>query len=72
MDGIQLAKARGVVFGRSKQLTPAQVAELQERRQQGVLIRTLMQDYQISKATVYRYLHTENAPTEGVSAASRQ
>lgn len=54
---IQLAKARGVVFGRSKQLTPAQVAEQQERRQQGVLIRTLMQDYKISKATVYRYLH---------------
>ncbi|MDQ2995524.1 MAG: recombinase family protein [Chloroflexota bacterium] len=59
MDGIQLAKARGVVFGRSKQLTPSQIAELQERRQQGVLIRTLMHDYRISKATVYRYLHTE-------------
>lgn len=72
MDGIQLAKARGVVFGRSKQLTPAHVAELQERRQQGVLIRTLMHDYQISKATVYRYLHTENAPAEGVSSASGQ
>jgi len=50
---------------RSKQLTPAQVAELQERRQQGVLIRTLMQDYQISKATVYRYLHAERASPKG-------
>jgi len=69
MDGIQLAKARGVVFGRSKQLTPSQIAELQERRQQGVLIRTLMHDYRISKATVYRYLHGENAPTEGTSSA---
>ena len=48
-----------------KQLTPEQVVELQERRQQGVLIRTLMQDYQISKATVYRYLHTEGALSEG-------
>jgi DNA invertase Pin-like site-specific DNA recombinase len=67
MDGIQLAKARGVVFGRSKQLTPEQVAELQERRQQGVLIRTLMQDYQISKATVYRYLSSNNTSTKGVS-----
>src|SRR5512134_1764798 len=38
MDGIQLAKARGVVFGRSKQLTPSQIADLQERRQQSVLI----------------------------------
>ncbi|MFV9507766.1 MAG: recombinase family protein [Oscillochloridaceae bacterium umkhey_bin13] len=64
MDGIQLAKARGVVFGRSKQLTPEQVAELQERRQQGVLIRTLMQDYQISKATVYRYLGMRNEKEE--------
>ncbi|GAB4211283.1 MAG: hypothetical protein OHK0022_45650 [Roseiflexaceae bacterium] len=56
MDGMQLAKAGGVIFGRSKQLTLAQVTELQEQHQQGVLIRTLMQDYHISKATVYRYL----------------
>jgi DNA invertase Pin-like site-specific DNA recombinase len=67
MDGIQLAKARGVAFGRSKQLTPAQVTELQERRQQGVLIRTLMQDYQISKATVYRYPRTNYPSTESFS-----
>lgn len=58
MDGIQLAKARGVVFGRSKQLSQSQIAELQERRKQGVLIRTLMHDYRISKASVYRYLQT--------------
>jgi DNA invertase Pin-like site-specific DNA recombinase len=63
MDGIQLAKAGGVMFGRSKQLTPAQIAELQERRQQGVLIRTLMRDYHISKAT--RYLQTDSARAEG-------
>lgn len=61
MDGIQLAKARGVVFGRSTQLTMAQIMEVQQRRQQGVLIRTLMHDYRISKATVYRYLHTKPA-----------
>jgi len=54
-----------VVFGRSKQLTPQQVAELQARRQQGVLIRTLMHDYQISKATVYRYLRAESVSMEG-------
>jgi DNA invertase Pin-like site-specific DNA recombinase len=64
MDGIQLAKARGVVFGRSKQLTPDQVAELQERRRQGVLIRTLMRDYHISKATVYRYLQEKHPQFE--------
>jgi hypothetical protein len=48
MDGIQNAKACGVMFGRGKHLTPSQITELQERRQQGVLIRTLMHDYRIS------------------------
>ena len=68
MDGIRLAKARGVVFGRTKQLTPPQVIELRERRQQGVLIRTLMHDYRISKATVYRYLHEDAGAAEASSA----
>jgi DNA invertase Pin-like site-specific DNA recombinase len=57
MDGIQKAKERGVQFGRDKSLAPAQVTELQQRRQQGALIKTLMADYRISKATVYRYLN---------------
>src|SRR5262245_33075782 len=56
MDGIENAKARGVVFGRHKSLTRQQIAELQDRRQQGALVRTLMNDYRIFKATVYRYL----------------
>lgn len=56
MDGIQKAKERGVQFGRNKSLTPAQLAELQEKRKQGTRIKTLMKDYSISKATVYRYL----------------
>ncbi len=56
MDGIVNARARGVVFGRHKCLTRQQAAELQGRRRQGTLIPTLMRDYRISKATVYRYL----------------
>lgn len=56
MDGIHKAKERGVHFGQQRKLTPKQVAELQERRKQGELIKTLMKDYAISKATVYRYL----------------
>lgn len=55
-DGIQKAKERGVRFGQSKRLAPTQIAELQIRRQEGVPIRTLMQDYQLSKASIYRYL----------------
>jgi DNA invertase Pin-like site-specific DNA recombinase len=52
-DGIQKAMERG---GRKKKLSPQQIAELQSRRQQGVLIETLMEDYNLLKASVYRYL----------------
>ena len=57
MDGIHKAKQRGVHFGRKTSLTGQQVAELQERRRQGALIKTLMKGYDISKASVYRYLN---------------
>ncbi len=52
-DGIQKAE-RGVHFGRKKKLTLQQIDELRHRREQGVLIKTLMQDYRLSKASVYR------------------
>jgi len=55
-DGIENAKARGVPFGRRKTLTRAQRATLHAQRQQGTPVRTLMRDFRISKATVYRYL----------------
>ncbi len=55
-EGIQKAKERGVKFGKRKILNRQQVFELQERRQQGILIKTLMQDYGLSKTSVYRYL----------------
>jgi DNA invertase Pin-like site-specific DNA recombinase len=57
MDGIQKAKQRGIHFGRKKSLSGQQISELQQKRKQGVLIKTLMQDYSLSKASVYRYLH---------------
>ena len=56
MDGIQKAKERGVSFGRKKRLTEQQVTELRWRREQGNLIKTLMKDYSLSKASIYRYL----------------
>ena len=58
-DGIQKARERGIQFGQQKKLNQEQVAKLQERRRQGVLIKTLMQDYGISKTSVYRYLKEE-------------
>ena len=56
MDGIQKAREQGVRFGRSKRLTDDQAAELRRKRQQGTLIKTLMKQYGLSKASVYRYL----------------
>ena len=55
-DGIRKAKARGVRLGPAHKLSPDQIAELRQRRLKGVLIKTLMQDYGLSKASVYRYL----------------
>ena len=43
MDGILKAKARGVKFGRSPSLTHDEIAELQHRRLQGVLIKSQRQ-----------------------------
>ncbi|MHB8630161.1 MAG: recombinase family protein, partial [Aggregatilineales bacterium] len=57
MEGILKAKQRGVKFGRRKTLTPSQIAELRQRREQGVLVKTLMTDYRLSKSSVYRYLN---------------
>lgn len=62
MDGIQKAKAKGVRFGRRKTLTAQQVTELRKKRQQGVLIKALMKDYAVSKASVYRYLNSSALP----------
>ena len=61
MDGINKAKERGVAFGRKRKMTPKQIDELRERRKEGVLIKTLMADYNLSKASVYRYLNQKES-----------
>lgn len=65
MDGIAAAKGRGVEFGRKAKLTPEQVAELREKRAAGVMIKNLMAEYGLSKATVYRLLGDAEAPAGG-------
>jgi hypothetical protein len=55
-DGVLKAKAQGIPLGRRESLTPQQVAELRDRREQGVPIRTLMREFTLSKASIYRYL----------------
>ena len=65
-EGIRKAKERGVKFGKRKKLSPEQIAELQQRRQDGMLIRTLMKEYDLSKSSVYRYLdETISLPDSG-------
>jgi DNA invertase Pin-like site-specific DNA recombinase len=56
LEGIAHAKSRGIRFGRKHALTPQQVTELRQRRAAGTLIATLMRDYHLSKAALYRYL----------------
>ncbi len=64
-EGIQKAQERGIHFGRQKKLTPGQIRELHRRRAQGILIKTLMEDYGLSKVSVYRYLRMP--PTSGAT-----
>ena len=61
MDGIKKAKDRGVQFGKQSALTTEQVADLREKRAKGTLIKDLMAHYNLSKATIYRYLGTKDA-----------
>lgn len=56
IDGIAKAKRKGVQFGAQRKLTTEQIRELQQKRKEGILIKTLMNDYKLSKASVYRYL----------------
>ena len=59
LDGINKAKEKGVKFGAQRKLTNGQIKELREKRDTGVLIKNLMQEYQLSKASIYRYLGDE-------------
>jgi DNA invertase Pin-like site-specific DNA recombinase len=56
IDGIAKAKENGVQFGRRPKLTSEQVQAMREKRENGVLIKQLMQEYSLSKASVYRLL----------------
>jgi DNA invertase Pin-like site-specific DNA recombinase len=60
-EGINKARGQGVKLGRSHTLSDDQVEALCQRRQKGVLIKTLMRDYGLSKSSVYRYLAQSSA-----------
>lgn len=59
MDGIAVAKAKGIQFGRRRSLTEEQIEELKDLRASGVEVGELMTRFGMSKASVYRAL----APT---------
>lgn len=56
LDGIKKAKERGIKFGRKKALTQKQQEELKHQRTNGILIKDLMQQYRLSKKSIYNYL----------------
>jgi len=55
-DGIAKAKEIGVKFGAKAKLTPEKLTEMKQRRSEGVLVKGLMNEYGLSKASVYRLL----------------
>lgn len=57
LEGIQKAKQKGVKFGKRKYLSEKDIENLQKDRNQGALIKELIETYGISKASVYRYLN---------------
>jgi DNA invertase Pin-like site-specific DNA recombinase len=64
IDGIELAKRNGVRFGRKKALTSREIKKLREKRKDGVKIIDLMDEYDLSKASIYRYLGSINQKDE--------
>ena len=56
MEGIDQAKKRGVLFGRQPKVTKEQITEMRRERKEGTLIKELMEEYNLSKASVYRLL----------------
>ena len=63
LDGIANARDRGVPLGRQYALTPIQIADIRERRRQGVLVKTLMAEYGLGRSTIYRYLDGAAPPS---------
>lgn len=61
LEGIELAKQRGVYQGRKKLLTGAQVQILRERAAAGESKTRLANDLNISRETVYQYLREQRS-----------
>ena len=56
LEGIALAKARGVYKGRSKALNARQIALMQDRLSAGVMKSKIARELNISRETLYKYI----------------
>ncbi len=56
LDGINKAKQKGVQFGRKAKLSDDLITKMKQERADGALIKDLMKNYSLSKASVYRLL----------------
>ena len=58
LEGIEIAKRKGVYKGRKPSLTPAQAAQLRVRAAAGEKKAQLAREFSISRETLYAYLRT--------------
>lgn len=56
VQGVEQARKNGVQFGRKNMLTSVKIADLKSKRSAGLMIKDLMREFKLSKASVYRYL----------------
>lgn len=59
MEGIALAKKRGVYRGRKPALSSEEISNLKEQADQGVKKAQLARDFGISRETLYKYLRAQ-------------
>ena len=59
VSGIEMAKSKGVQFGRKPSCTPAQIEQMKVMRDSGAMIKDIMTTFSLSKASVYRLLPSE-------------
>lgn len=67
LEGIQIAKAKGLYKGRKPALNAERITELLSKISTGASITALAREYEISRETIYQY--KRNAEVAGVAAA---
>jgi DNA invertase Pin-like site-specific DNA recombinase len=60
LEGIALAKERGVYKGRKKALSPRQADTMRKKAEEGQPKAELAREYGISRETLYQYLREGN------------